>query len=394
MPIFTTPQEVVPFMASITSVRKELNVVLESCENYLQRRMNGDDKSEIEKDKALYEKCMAGIKHLDDLWDQLPGILSLLFQQQNNPSPPQPIPSAPVQETAPALIQQPTPLETAQSARNVIPDAQAPVSTSPPSSSVVPPVSPGQPVKQGFSSTNLTGPPTTIPPLNRGIFQSAKCKTGAGQFVTSESPPLFEPQIPKNLHVIHTFCSSQPGTNLFVTTKLEATQSGAQQPDDYARRSYDDNQPSLCNSNVISSENKSKETSTISFMIENKAELDQNQNQKQNPSFSSSSQPGGGWLPKSRSFAEHFRKAHHFFETLIKSRWKFGGTSAQSREDPQSKTDPTQVPRGSKLSKHHLLLKIIVNFLPAVFRPSRVAGVSGNPAANFLCIYFLIIFYQ
>jgi hypothetical protein len=89
-------------------------------------------------------------------------------------------------------------------------------------------------------------------------------------------------------------------------------------------------------------------------MEENKAVLDQNLNQKQNPSFSSSSPPGGGWLPKSRSSAEHFRKAHHFFETLKNSRWKFGGTSAQSHEDLQSKTDPTKVPRGSKLLKHHV----------------------------------------
>uniref|UniRef100_A0AC35GKG2 Uncharacterized protein n=1 Tax=Panagrolaimus sp. PS1159 TaxID=55785 RepID=A0AC35GKG2_9BILA len=329
-------------MAAIPPIRKELNVVLASCENYLHCRMNGDDKSEVEKDKALYEKCMAGIKHLDDLYDQLPGVISLLFQQQNNPPPPQPIPSAPVEETTPASIQQPTPLETAQSARNVIPDAQAPVSTSPPFSSVVPPVSPGQPVKQGCPSTNFTGPPTTIPPLY---------KAGAGQFVTSESPPSFEPQSPKNLLVIPACCSSQPDITLLVTTKLEGSQSDAQQPNDYARPSYDDNQPSLCNSNVISSENESKETSTISFMIENKTELDQNQ--KQNPSFYSSSPPGGGRLQKSRSF-KHIRKAHHFFETLIKSRWKFGGTSAQSREDHQSKTDPTQVPRGSKLSKHHV----------------------------------------
>uniref|UniRef100_A0A914Q7X0 Uncharacterized protein n=1 Tax=Panagrolaimus davidi TaxID=227884 RepID=A0A914Q7X0_9BILA len=385
-------------MSTLPHIREELNVVLASCENYLQRRMNGDDKSEIEKDKVLYEKCMAGHDHLNSLFlqliSQMTGLLQqqfipkpstqppVPFEEQTNPKqpfriesgysapiaetritapiqqPPQtetslsatnaiPDPSvspissssivtppvstetrslhpsnqfsAPVEETAPASIQQPTPLETAQSVRNVIPDAQAPVSTSPPSSSFVPPVSPGQPVKQRCPSTNFTGPPTTVPPLNRGIFQSARYKTGAGHLVTSESPPSFEPQIPKNLPVIPTLCSSQPDTTLFVTTKLEETQS-------------DDNRPSLCNSNIICSENESKETSTISFTIENIAELDQNQ--KQNPSFSSSSPPGGGWLPKSRSFAKHLRKAHHFFETLIKSRWKFGGTSSQSREDP------------------------------------------------------------
>uniref|UniRef100_A0A914QH39 Peptidase aspartic putative domain-containing protein n=1 Tax=Panagrolaimus davidi TaxID=227884 RepID=A0A914QH39_9BILA len=178
IPTFTTPQEVVPFMASIPPIRKELNDAKGTCKKYYDEWLAFLEELERKKDpnfntesktlndllqkpddgiQACFNKCKAGIKHLINLNDQLPGIMSLLLQQQNNPPPPQPTPSAPVDDTTNPVPEPPP--TTASATENVTPDPNKPANGTPPSTTI--PV-----VNQPTDATkNVTSDPT-IPSTN------------------------------------------------------------------------------------------------------------------------------------------------------------------------------------------------------------------------------------
>uniref|UniRef100_A0A914QM23 Integrase catalytic domain-containing protein n=1 Tax=Panagrolaimus davidi TaxID=227884 RepID=A0A914QM23_9BILA len=263
IPTFTTPQEVVPFMASIPPVRKELEDVHETCKKYYDEWLAFLEELERKKDpnfntesrtlndllqkpeegiQACFDKCNAGIKHLIDLYDQLPGIMNLLFQQQNNPPPPHPNPSAPVDDTSNSVPEPPP--AAASATENVTPDP--PANGAPPSTTIPvvnqpndttknvtsDPAIPStntvqQPLYPSIPSTpsmNPSLPPASTAPSNQPLHQHAQqyqfYNFPKMEFPTFNGNPTDYEYWKSSIAVIHNHPHMDPATKMKMVTDL------------------------------------------------------------------------------------------------------------------------------------------------------------------------------